>query len=244
MDISKKQITTLVALQKIDIESAKLEVLLQDVPIRISALDKRLEALDRDVKNDEEIIHELNKKYRDCESDVQVNLGKIKKSEEKLRSVKTNKEYQMSLKEIEDLKAINYKIEDKMLEFLEKIEGAETHLNARQENYSEIVDETDREKEIINQNAGQNKKRLLELESDRIATSAELDDRLLNIFNRQRMKQSDGVAIAEVKDGVCQGCYMNIPAQMYNELQRGNSLINCPSCERLIYWEKQDERSE
>jgi valyl-tRNA synthetase len=139
---------------------------------------------------------------------------------------------------------INYKIEDKMLEFLEKIEGAEKHLNARQENYSEIVDETNREKEIISQDAGQNKKRLLELESDRIATAAELDDRLLNIFNRQRMKQSDGVAIAEVKDGVCQGCHMNIPSQMYNELQRGNSLINCPSCERLIYWEKQDERSE
>ena len=244
MDISKKQITTLVALQKIDIESAKLEALLKDLPIRIGALDKRLEALDRDVKNDEAVIHELNKKYRDCESDVQVNLGKIQKSEEKLRSVKTNKEYQMSLKEIEDLKAINYKIEDKMLEFLEKIEGAEKHLNARQENYSEIVDETNREKEIINQDAGQNKKRLLELESDRIATAAELDDRLMNIFNRQRMKQSDGVAIAEVKDGVCQGCYMNIPPQMYNELQRGNSLINCPSCERLIYWEKQDERSE
>ena len=131
-----------------------------------------------------------------------------------------------------------------VLEFLEKIEGAETHLNARQENYSEIVDETNREKEIINQDAGQNKKRLLELESDRIAIAAELDDRLLNIFNRQRMKQSDGVAIAEVKDGVCQGCHMNIPPQMYNELQRGNSLINCPSCERLIYWEKQDERSE
>lgn len=244
MDINKKQITTLVALQKIDIESAKLEALLQDVPIRIGALDKRMEAIDRDVKNDEEVIYELNKKYRDCESDVQVNLGKIKKSEEKLRSVKTNKEYQMSLKEIEDLKAINYKIEDKMLEFLEKIESAEKHLNARQENYSEIVDETNREKEIINQDAGQNKKRLLELESDRIATAAELDDRLMNIFNRQRMKQSDGVAIAEVKDGVCQGCYMNIPPQMYNELQRGNSLINCPSCERLIYWEKQDERSE
>ena len=131
-----------------------------------------------------------------------------------------------------------------MLEFLEKIESAEKHLNARQENYSEIVDETNREKEIINQDAGQNKKRLLELESDRIATAAELDDRLMNIFNRQRMKQSDGVAIAEVKDGVCQGCYMNIPPQMYNELQRGNSLINCPSWERLIYWEKQDERSE
>ena len=79
IDINKKQITTLVALQKMDIETAKLETLLQDVPTRIGALDKRLEAYFHDVQSDEEVINELNKKYRDCESDVQLNLGKFRK---------------------------------------------------------------------------------------------------------------------------------------------------------------------
>ena len=244
VDISKKQITTLVALQKMDIETSKLQGLLQDVPTRVGALDTRLEAFVRNVQSDEEVISELNKKYRACESDVQMNLGKIQKSQERLRSVKTNKEYQLSLKEIEDLEAINSKIEDTMLEYLEKIESAEKHLNEQQQNYSEIVDETNREKETISRDAGQNEKRLLELEADRIAVAAELEAGLLKIFNNQKLKQADGVAIVEAKDGVCQGCNMNIPPQMYNELQRCNSLKNCPSCERLLYWENQNERSE
>ena len=243
-DITKQQIITLVELQKINTEIGKLEASLQDVPARIRSLDQRLEELVRSIENDEELLSELNKRYRTYESDVQLNLGKMQKSREKLRSVKTNKEYQSSLKEIEDLKAINSKLEDEMLEFLEKIDKAEKDLNERKQYYSEIVDETSREKDTISQVAEQNKKKLLELESVRRVTTAGLDTGLLDIFNRQRMKQADDVAIVKVKDAVCQGCNINIPPQMYNELQRNNSLKNCPSCERLIYWEDPDERSE
>ena len=52
------------------------------------------------------------------------------------------------------------------------------------------------------------------------------------------------MAIVDVKMQVCQGCNMNIPPQMYNELQRGISLKYCPSCERIIYWQDENERSE
>ena len=95
-NLSKNDITTLVKLQNIDIESAKLEAYLEDVPVQISNLDHRLDEFTRNVEKDEQLIDELNKKYRTYESDIQLNLGKIEKSQEKLRSVKTNKEYQLS----------------------------------------------------------------------------------------------------------------------------------------------------
>ena len=244
IDVNKEQIVTLVELQKIVIETGKLEAHLQSVPAIISELEEKLEEFVRNFEKDKEIIGDLNKEYRTFESDVQLNLGKIQKSQDKLRSVKTNKEYQSSLKEIEDLKAINSRIEDKMLDFLEQIEKAEEDLNKRQQQYSEFVDETNREKESISKAAEQSQKRLLELESEHRVIAEKLNSGLLDLFNRQRMKQIDGVAIVEVIGGVCQGCNMNIPPQMYNELQRRNSLKNCPSCERLIYWEDHGERSE
>jgi len=120
-DLTPKDIAALVNLQMINIETGKLEWLLQDVPARIKRLDQRFDEFSRNVENDEKVISELNKKYRTYESDIQLNLGKISKSQEKLRAVKTNKEYQSSLKEIEDIKAINSKIEDEMLEFLEQM---------------------------------------------------------------------------------------------------------------------------
>ena len=242
--ITEEQIVTLVKLQKIDTEALKLQSLLKEIPGRIGILDEELEKFMRSVEEDENVIDELNKKYRTYESDVQINLGKIKKSQEKLRSVKTNKEYQSSLKEIEDIKLINSKIEDEMLVFLERIEGAEKDLNERKQRYSEIVGDTNREKDALMRDTARCKQQLDQLESDRSAVTDALDQTILDIFYRVKSKQSDAVAIAEVKNAVCQGCNLNIPPQMYIELQHRNSLKNCPSCERIIYWEDDNKRSE
>ena len=242
--ITEEQIVTLVKLQKIDTEAQKLQSFLKEIPVRIGILDERLEKFVRSVEEDENVISELNKKYRTDESDAQMNLGKIQKSQEKLRSVKTNKEYQSSLKEIEDIKLKNSKIEDEMLEFLEQIERAEKDLNERKQRYSQIVDDTNREKDSINRAAEQCKQTLAQLESDRDVVKDTLDSTVLDIFYRVKAKQPDAVAIAEVKDAVCQGCNLNIPPQMYIDLQHRNSLKNCPSCERIIYWEDHNKRPE
>jgi len=150
-DLTKKEITALVKLQSIDIETEKRKIFLRDGPAQIKNLDQKLDEFTGKVENDEEFIAELNKKYRAYESDIQLNLGKIAKSQEKLRSVKTNKEYQSSLKEIDDIKAINSKIEDEMLEFLEEIETAEQALSQSKKQYSRMVEEISREKNFLNQ---------------------------------------------------------------------------------------------
>jgi predicted nucleic acid-binding Zn-ribbon protein len=242
--ITQAQILTLVKLQTLEIEIRKIKAFLDRLPAQIDTLDLELKELERSVDSDEELIDGLNKTYRAYESDAQVNAGRIKKSEEKLRSVKTNKEYQSSLKEIEDLQAINSQIEDQMLAVLEKIDQASQDLKERRQHYRSIVEETNQEKAAIHQAAEQRKKELFKLESDRARVTDGLDAKLLDLFNRQRAKQADGVAITRVMGAVCQGCNMNIPPQMYNELQRRDSLKNCPSCERLIFWQEDDDRSE
>ena len=217
---------------------------MKKIPERVQILDKRLEEYMHSVEEDKNVISELNKKYRNYESDIQLNLGMIQKSQEKLRSVKTNKEYQSSLKEIEDIKSKNSQIEDEMLEFLERIEMVEKDLIERERAYSKLVDETSREKDSIKQQSEQCQQKLAELATDRKAVTGKLDSTILDIFYRVKAKQPDAVAIAEVKDAVCQGCNLNIPPQLYIELQHRNSLKNCPSCERIIYWESDNKRPE
>ena len=242
--VTKKQIDTLVKVQQIEIEIEKLKAYLNKVPARISSLEQELEKFIRRVENDEAAIEEFNKQYRAFEADVQLNLAKIQKSQEKLHFVKTNKEYQSSLKEIDDTKTVNSKLEDEMLEILDKIETAEMAIKDRKQHYTQIVDESNREKESIERDAEQREEILVELESKHAAIAAELDAGLLEIFSQVKKKQGDMVAIVAVQDAVCQGCNMNIPAQFYNELQRCDSMKYCPSCFRIIYWQDQDERSE
>jgi len=242
--VTRDQIDTLVKVQQIEIETGELKAYLEKVPSRINSLERELEEFIRSVEGDEAEIEEFNKQYRALEADVQLNLTKIQKSQEKLRSVKTNKEYQSSLKEIDDIKGINSKLEDEMLEFLEKIETAEKAIKDRKQHYTEIVDESNREKESIERDAQQRHENLVDLEARRVAVATELDAGILEIFKQVKAKQANQVAIVAVQDAVCQGCNMNIPPQVYNELQRCDSLKYCPSCFRIIYWQDQEERSE
>ena len=242
--VTRDQIDTLVKVQQIEIKIGELKAYLEKVPSRINSLERELEEFIRSVEGDEAEIEEFNKQYRALEADVQLNLIKIQKSQEKLRSVKTNKEYQSSLKEIDDIKGINSKLEDEMLEFLEKIETAEKAIKDRKQHYTEIVDESNREKESIERDAQQRHENLVDLEARRVAVATELDAGILEIFKQVKAKQANQVAIVAVQDAVCQGCNMNIPPQVYNELQRCDSLKYCPSCFRIIYWQDQEERSE
>jgi uncharacterized protein len=42
--------------------------------------------------------------------------------------------------------------------------------------------------------------------------------------------------IVPVTQGICNGCHISIPPQSYIELQKGQQILSCPNCQRLIYW--------
>ena len=66
--------------------------------------------------------------------------------------------------------------------------------------------------------------------------AARVSPQVLKKYSSIKMKR--GLALAPVKNGTCQGCNMNIPPQLYNVLQRGQTVETCPSCHRIIYWEE------
>jgi predicted nucleic acid-binding Zn-ribbon protein len=244
VNVTKDQIEALVKLQQFEIEIAKINAFLSNVTGRIEMLDSELEAFKQKMESEKTVVEEQNQKYRVYESDVQDNLAKIEKSEQKLSLVKTNKEYQSSLKEIEDIKSINAGLEDEMLSCLTLIENAENQMKAREQDFLRLSAETDTDREEINQETARKKESLVQLESDWTRVSSEIDSSLLDKFSQVKSGQANGIAVVSVKDAVCQGCNMNIPPQMYNELQRSDNLKYCPSCERIIYWANNDNRSE
>jgi hypothetical protein len=243
-EITKEQILSLVNLQRIEIEISSIKTKIGNVDQRLGKLDESLRDFKQVIDEQESVIDELNHKYRSYETDVRMNLDGIKKSEAKLSSVKTNKEYQALLKEIDDLKEKNSNLEDVMIEFLDRIEDAENTLNAKMTEYSELQARLNNEKETIQEETETGKRQLENLDVALNSVVAEIDAGLLAIYNKTKSLQGNGIAIVAVKDAICQGCNMNIPPQMYNELQRGDSLKKCPICDRIIYWKDENKRSE
>ena len=110
--------------------------------------------------------------------------------------------------------------------------------------YSELQTRLNHEKETIQKETEEGKRQIESLDEECKTVAAGIDASLLSTYNRVKSLQSNGIGIVAVTDAVCQGCNMNIPPQMYNELQRGDGLKKCPICDRIIYWKDENKRSE
>jgi len=231
----KERIEVLVKLQQIETETVQIKSELNDVSKRLEDLDSGVKIFEQTIGEQECIINDLKKQYRDYESDIQLNLEKEQKIQAKLRSVKNNKEYQALLKEIEDVRGKNSEIEDKMIEFLDQMDVTEKIISTKKDEYINIFERAENEKENIKQNAEARKKRLAELEMENAKVSKLLDPELLKKYLIIKEQNQGGIAVVPVKDAVCHGCNVNIPPQLYNELFRCDSLRFCPNCQRIIY---------
>jgi len=238
--VTREQIDTLVELQVIDTQTTQIEAYLKEVPLKIEELDAQIDEYGKTVAEQETALSELKKKYRDNEADVKANQDLIRKSNQKLPAIKTNKEYQAILKEIEDLRKKNSRIEDEMLTALDKIEAEETQLAEKNEALEKLKQEIQQEKNGLQETYQTEKEKLDALKGDWKRVSEKMDPQLLKRFLSVR-SQTKNAAIVAAVDAVCQGCYMNIPPQMYNELQRIDSLKFCPHCHRIIYWQELTE---
>ena len=230
----KEQTEILVKLQSIDSGKREISIMLSKVDDKMKKLDLELNESKTLVKNKETALDDLRKKYRDIEAELNMNAPRIEKSKEKLRAVKTNKEYQSLLKEIEDLNKQSSLMEDDMLECLEQIETSEASVKQSETEFKSVAEHIQQEKADVEKEAEKGRRDLEALKAEWEQVSAAVDPGLLQTFEKVRQKVG-GITIAPVINAVCQACNMNIPPQLYNELQRFDSLKYCPSCQRIIY---------
>lgn len=232
--VLKKNLKTMAQLQFIDSECKTIENQLAGVDERIEALGARLTVFEEQVARERTQLEALKKQYRADENDVKTIEAGIAKSDDKLRSVKTNKEYQSTLKEIDDMQIKKASIEDRMIEALEQMEAAERQVKIRKADLEDMQREIKDDQDAIRRSAEEQRLELEDLKEERERIWAELDPKLQKLYERA-MQQGNGVAVAAVSDAVCQSCRMNIPPQSYIELQRLNELAMCPHCQRIIY---------
>jgi predicted nucleic acid-binding Zn-ribbon protein len=72
------------------------------------------------------------------------------------------------------------------------------------------------------------------LQKKRSATVAEIPPPVFSRYEFIRNRLEHPV-IVSVNQGVCSGCHIAIPPQTFMELQRGQQILSCPNCQRLIY---------
>jgi len=232
--ITRDQIELLIELQGKEADVARVQSGLDELPGKIAEITTGLKEFEDAITLKKENLSELKKVYRSFDTEVETNSGRITKREEQLRAVTTNKEYQAILKEIEEIKKANSRIEDQTLACLDEIDAAEKEVKEKEEGFLAEEAEVNKQKSAFESDADSERRSLDEMMVQRDEIAAKIDSGLIEQYELIKSYARD-IAIVQVKDSICLGCNMNIPPQMYNELHRENEMKTCPHCHRMLY---------
>jgi uncharacterized protein len=234
-----EQINILVEVQGVEREILIAGRQLDALSGEAGALDHEAATREKQVTEERKALDDLKKAYRELESESKVNREMIVKSNEKLRAVKTNKEYQSILKETEEIRKRNSGVEDQMLDQLEKIESAEQAVKEKEAQLEGFIQSCREKKDALVAREKGERQAVDTLNEKKMQISAKADPKMISILDEVK-KKVRGMAVVPVQGAICMGCHMNIPAQLFNEIQRFDELRFCPHCHRIIYWMEKD----
>ena len=234
-DISKQDIETLVRLQEAETEIVRLQSVLEKVKKEKKKLAVKLSDFQTALDKNKDALQTVHNACKDMENEIRVVDERIIKSNENLRMVKTNKEYQVLLREVDDNKKRKDALETELLEHLDEKEKIEALVNETTTQYLQLKEQIEAEQAKIEEKSTNDKQDLEDFLLQKEDIGKSLDAFLMNRFSKIS-KMNSGQAVVEVRNEVCMGCFMNIPPQLFIEVQRATSLISCPQCSRILYF--------
>jgi len=237
--ITKEVIDILVRLQKAETEIVRIKAFFEELDEEKSKLASRLSEFESALEGHRAAFEKTAVQYRETEAEIQIIDDRVIKSNENLRKVATNKEYQALRREVDDNAKRKEKLENLLIEQLEEMESKEALVKEREAEFQQLSEKIRSEQKEVNKKGEDDRERLAEFRQQREDIGRDLDSDLMGLFN-EVSETSGGMAVAEVKQEVCRGCFMNIPPQLYIEVQRCQRLIQCPQCNRILYFKQED----
>ena len=224
-------------------EIQKIDLGIRDVQKRLDEIPKDLRALESktgDLKHE----HDKNRLERDAlsreiktvEDNVAAENQKLKKWEARLNEIRNQREYLALSREIEGGKRQNREAEERVQELKKRLGELEKKLGDIQSQVSTQEGEASSERGKVDNDVNAVKEKLVSETARREQLVPKVPRPLLTKYDSIRAKRL-GIGIVPVVGGLCQGCNMRIPPQLFNILQRGLTVEQCPSCQRIIFWD-------
>jgi uncharacterized protein len=236
----KEKLLLLISLQECDSQLIKLSAKTIKLPEKIRKMEEAFQNYKENIEVNKRKHDELKARRAECETNVKkLNDGMIK-TKERLLEVKNNKEYQAMLKEIETAEKTRGNIESQIIALMEEMDKLSVLVKKDDETLKQATGKYEAEKKIAEDDLSAIDADTVSWTEKRAGLQKSIPADLLAQYERVK-KRNNGVGVISVWKAVCGGCHMNIPPQLYNELQRSNELLSCPNCNRIMYFQNQEK---
>jgi predicted nucleic acid-binding Zn-ribbon protein len=225
----------LVRLHHLEVDLARIEAALAELPQQRRALEERVSAERARFDAARAAAEASGKSRKQHESAVQDLETKRSKYKGQLMDVKTNKEYTAMLHEIEGVEREIRSREDLVLEEMEKAEGLAAEVK-REEGAFKLVEQAAKgERAQIDAREAKLAAEAAKVRGERDAALTAVPEDARELYARVARRR--GTAVAEARDGECQTCHMKLRLQVWVELRQNEQLFQCESCNRILFYE-------
>ena len=227
------ELDALLELQRQDSRLMEAKRLRDAIPKRREALSEAVVGAKTALELAKKELEQVRLARRGIEKEVETIAAEGRKLEGQLHAIKTNKEYQALLHEIELLKNKRSDQETKILESFDREEKFSAAVSAGEKRV--IAEEAKRKEgeETLAREAAELDQRIHSLSADRDAVKPRVPAPLLSRYDRLASAR-DGVAVAEVKKGACGACFKGLTPHALQEARKGDQIQICESCGRIM----------
>ncbi|RMD89077.1 MAG: hypothetical protein D6813_11180 [Calditrichaeota bacterium] len=229
----KNLIRRLIELQNIDNELQALEAVKGDLPQQVEQLQRELNEYQEQLKTLEKEQEELKKARLHWEGEVKVLEQQLDKYQNQLYSVKTNREYDAISVEIDNTREKLDEVETKILEAMNRDEQLNPEIEAQKKKIEDLQKKLEMKEKELSDKVKETESEWKALEKRRSEIINQISKPVLFQYERIR-KAKGGLAVVEVENYACKGCYAAIPPQRVLEIRSMDRLIVCESCGRIL----------
>jgi hypothetical protein len=229
------ELSRLIDVQEIDKVIQEVTQGLARLPEELKAGEAALEELKAAHAARLQELEDLKAQRRDTEMEMAEMEEGIKNSRQRLMEIKSNIEYKAMLKEIAFKEDQRDQRETRILQFMDLLE-TQNRLIAEQIGQMEEQEAVlGQQRQEVAVQVEKLQRELAELEERRKKVRKAVPAPLMKRYEFIRQRRNSS-AICPVHEGVCLGCHMNILPQQFIDLQKGLEILQCPHCQRILYW--------
>lgn len=228
------QIEILASLQTVDREIKEQTGLKQGLLSELHATELDIQAKQKEVDALVAAAAEKEKLRAEKDRVFQDEGRKAVDKRMRVNRVKNSKELQALQREIDLMRLSNGELEEELIRIMQEIDTITASKTAKEAEMALLQGAWQKQQQELGGQISGIDQSVTEALSRRQSIAAKLARDLISryelIFSRR-----GGTAVVEIAGGICQGCFMNIPPQMGNEIIRSDKIHLCPSCQRIVY---------
>jgi len=229
----KKRLEILIQMQKIDTIIGAKNILTNKLPQQLNSLKQSLKDADETVEITKSEMDDNLKEQKLKELDIANNNTKITKYKNQLLTIETNKEYKALNSEINHLDKLNSEIDDDLIKLMEIEAELKERIDVEKQTQQKASDELKANEKRLEIEIQEVEKEIINLKEQRNNLAQDLPRDLIRRYG-SLIKKRNRKAVAFNENNACSGCGYTIRPQVVIDIRKGNSIIYCESCGRIL----------